>query len=534
MSEVNHENLNEQLTGKGNILLNPIFFGVLGFTLLFVHSQGEVMDTNEGIWSYMGRVWADNGLVPYTGTINNKPPGIFLLYYYSYLLFGTNVWFTRLVGDMASMGASLCLFGFVRRIGGSVCAAAISAGLYISLMPLVRFHVSAGYTETFLVFFVLLSLLLLVLAVEREGRRSALMIFAAGLNAGAALSFKQVALFDVAGIVIIAIFLLSGRYQVKGTVKAIGLLLFGVMVTTVVGILLMKANGCSFADYIDQVWGHLFKGKEAQIGVVKRMANVIPTWSRTDLIIPYIAIAGFLIGIKRMRFKIPAIILLVWFGLEFAAVNAVGTYYKHQFKQILPAMCVISGISLDFMGVWLCGKFPKLPMCKTRGVFVPVIIMAILLCYIPFNKDYAAGLIRTFAPGTDSNKELAHYVKNITTDGEFIYVHGGSGVYSNGGYQVLSYSGRVAPTAYFIHFFHMYPGAMEQLQKDFSGTPPVLILLPIKGEIPEWLHEIVSDRYEPLETRNRFDIFVLRGCETQIRERTEKLFSQSRREQNNF
>ena len=113
----------------------------------------------------------DNGLTPYTGTINNKPPGIFLLYYYSYRLFGTNIWFTRLVGDIASMGASLCLFAFVRRISGSVCAAAISAGLYISLKRLKGFHVSAGYTETFLVFFVLLSLLLLVLAVEREGQK---------------------------------------------------------------------------------------------------------------------------------------------------------------------------------------------------------------------------------------------------------------------------------------------------------------------------------------------------------------------------
>ena len=182
MSEVNHENLNEQLTEKGNILLNPIFLGVLGFALLFVHSQGKAMDIDEGIWSYMGRVWADNGLTPYTGTINNKPPGIFLLYYYSYLLFGTNIWFTRLVGDIASMGASLCLFAFVRRISGSVYAAAISAGLYISLMPLRRFHISAGYTETFLIFFVLLSLLLLVLAVELEGRRSTMMIFAAGLS----------------------------------------------------------------------------------------------------------------------------------------------------------------------------------------------------------------------------------------------------------------------------------------------------------------------------------------------------------------
>ncbi len=516
MSEVNHENLNDWLTEKDNILLNPIFWGVLGFALLFIHSQGKPMDIDEGIWSYMGRVWADNGLTPYTGTINNKPPGIFLLYYYSYLLFGTNVWFPRLVGDIASMGASLCLFGFVRRISGSVCAAAISTCLYISLMPLKGFHISAAYTETFLVFFVLLSILLLVLAVEREGRRSAIMIFAAGLSAGAALSFKQVALFDVLGIVIIAIFLLRGRYQVGGITKAVVLLLFGVMVTTVVGVLLMKVHGCSIGDYVDQVWGHLFKGREAKIGVGKRMANVIPAWSRADLIIPYVAIVGFLIGIKRMRFKIPAIILLVWLGLEFAAVNAAGTYYNHQFKQILPAMCVISGVSLDFMGVWLCGKFPKLPICKIRGVFASVIIIAILLCYIPHNR-YGTGFKRMLAPKKDSKKELAHYVKDITAEGEFIYTYG------NKGYAVLSYSGRVVPTAHFIHVLQIYPGAMEQLLKDFSRTPPVLILLPKEGEIPEWLHEMVSDGYEPLETRSDFDIFVLGSCEKQIHERRDKL-----------
>jgi hypothetical protein len=225
-----------------------------------------------------------------------------------------------------------------------------------------------------------------------------------------------------------------------------------------------------------------------------------------------------------MRFKIPAIILLVWLGLEFVAVNAAGTYYNHQFKQILPAMCVISGVSIDFTEAWLCGKFPKLPVCKTRGVFPSVIIMAILLCYIPFNKDYQTGFKRMLAPEKDSKKELAHYVRDITADGESIYA------YRNEGYPVLSYSGRTAPSAHFIHVLFMYPGAMEQLQKDFSKNPPVLILLPKKKEVPDWLHEMVSDRYEPFETRNGFDIFVLGSCERQIRERAEKLFSQSHRE----
>jgi hypothetical protein len=282
----------------------------------------------------------------------------------------------------------------------------------------------------------------------------------------------------------------------------------------------MKANGCSIAGYFDHVWGHLFKGREAKIGIAKRIANVIPAWSRRDLIIPYIAIAGFLIAIKQMRFKIPAIILLVWLGLEFAAVNANGTYFEHQFKQILPALCVISGVSLDFMGVWLCGRFPNWPMCKTRNICALAIITVIMLCYIPFNKYYAAGLKRTFNPVTDSKKEMAHYLKGITADGELIYIYG------TGGYQVLSYSGRVAPTAYFIHFLHMYPGAVEQLQSDFSRKPPVLILLPKKRAVPDWLHEIVSDGYEPLETRNGYDIFVLSGSAGQVFERRDKLFLQ--------
>lgn len=196
-------------------ILPPVFLGALGFLLLLIHSQGKFMGTDEGIWSYMGRIWAENGLVPYSGTINNKPPGIFLMYYLSHLLFGTNIWFPRLLGNLASLGTSLCLYRLVRKLSNRA-AAAITMALYISLMPFGIFHAySAAYTETFVIFFIVLAFMLLTAGSEQTGRWFGLTIFAAGVSAGAALSFKQMAALDILAMLLFAFALLKKEPQRK-------------------------------------------------------------------------------------------------------------------------------------------------------------------------------------------------------------------------------------------------------------------------------------------------------------------------------
>src|SRR6476660_5695963 len=57
-----------------------------------------VLNFDEAMWQYIGRNWLRNGLVPYSGGVDNKSPLIFLIFGISDRLFGVNFWFPRLLG----------------------------------------------------------------------------------------------------------------------------------------------------------------------------------------------------------------------------------------------------------------------------------------------------------------------------------------------------------------------------------------------------------------------------------------------------
>ena len=83
----------------------PVFLFILVVNL-FVMLDGQTSN-DEGIWNYIARVWCENRIPPYLGTIENKTPGIFELFAGSYLFFGVDYYF---VYDVArNRGAALAV-----------------------------------------------------------------------------------------------------------------------------------------------------------------------------------------------------------------------------------------------------------------------------------------------------------------------------------------------------------------------------------------------------------------------------------------
>jgi hypothetical protein len=145
-------------SGRGcgffKILTNPAFFSVPGMLLLGAAAMScPTMSADEGMWSYMGRVWAEDGIVPYTGAVDNKPPGIFILFYLSHVLFGTNFWFPRIAGILSSAGTSVCLYLLIQKTAGRI-SGIIGMVLYICMIPTGAFDGPfTAHTETFMIFF---------------------------------------------------------------------------------------------------------------------------------------------------------------------------------------------------------------------------------------------------------------------------------------------------------------------------------------------------------------------------------------------
>lgn len=495
-------------------LTNPLFLAFLGLLLLVIHSAGRSMGPDEGMWGYMARVWSENSIVPYSGTIDNKPPGILLLYYLSHSLFGTNVWFPRMVGILASFATSLCLYWITRRLANHT-AAILGMVFYICLMPSKTFHaVSTAYTETFVIFFATLSLLLIIQSKDLKGYRYYLAIAASGFSIGSAIVFKHVALLDAVAMFIFTAYFLKTSRPAKSIAKAFGLMLLGIVAANTVSLIALLIKGGSLPDYLRMVWIYLLQGREGEIGIIQRLANVMPAWSHNALIIPYLGIAGFFLNRKRLRqCRIPVIALLAWLGLDFLGVNAAGTYYQHQYKQILPPLCIVCGIFFEFLAQQLGVKGQEQVFFKTKDKIVLGIILAILICYVPFARNYSKGIKKIFRHEKDTNRQLASYIKQISGTDEYIYI------YQKYKDQILSYSDRLAPSRYFNTYFLSYPGATQQVQRDMEEKTPLLILLQQGKDAPDWLRQAVDTKYVKLEERDDFDIFVLQFRAHEIKNR---------------
>ncbi len=74
------------------------------------------MGSDEGIWSYIGRIWSKNSIPPYVGAIENKTPGIFELYAISNILFGINIFFVRGLGILSIVLSSIVVFFIGRKL----------------------------------------------------------------------------------------------------------------------------------------------------------------------------------------------------------------------------------------------------------------------------------------------------------------------------------------------------------------------------------------------------------------------------------
>ena len=125
--------------------------------------------------------------------------------------------------------------------------------------------------------------------------------------------------------------------------------------------------------------------------------------------------------------------------------------------------------------------------------------------------------VRCTAP--QGNRQLALYIKQISNDDDYIYIHQ---KYKD---PILSYSGRLTPSRYFNTYFLSYPGALQQVQRDMEEKAPLFILLQQSKNAPDWLRQVVDKKYIKLEERDNFDIFVLQLRAHEIRNRIVRISS---------
>lgn len=478
-------------------LTNPLVILLFILTILIVISSNDRMGNDEGMWSYIGRIWIHNGIPPYVGAIENKTPGIFGLYAVSYILFGVNVLFVRGLGILAILLTSLAVYHIGKAFHGHL------AGVFgMTIFGLtMTWKLLDGYypaqTETFMVLFSTLSFYFLIKG--KQSRNWKYWVLLAGVSMGLAIAFKQIALTTTLALCVF--FLLYAKPVLTRQIKfiGIGLIGLGIGLSTLLSLVPLWLSGVSFNDYFHGAW-LLLVNQGSSSSIKDHIFGFLGIWGNSRMVMFYPCLILLLIQKNLFRHKY-FVGLFVWLFFDFIGVNSSGIYWGHQIKQLVPSLSIIIGI--------LLGNLLQ-KLSNEKDVYIQQVstaILAIIIIIFP----YQSGLRNIYLNVTripDINKEIGHWLKNNTTDQDYVYIMGSQGN------PILSFSERVSSSKYFNSLFVTTEKERKRLLSDLAEKPPAYIVKPqfdaFQGELINKelaMIDSVLENYTFEQSKYNWDIF---------------------------
>ena len=442
-------------------LTNPLVLLLLLLTILILISANVRMGNDEGIWSYIGRIWVQNGIPPYVGAVENKTPGIFGLYAISYILFGVNALFVRGLGIISILLTAWTVFHIGKALHGHLAGV---FGMTVFGLTMTWHLLDGNYpaqTETFMVLFSTLSFYLLIKG--KQAHRWQYWVLLAGVSMGFAIAFKQIALTTTLALCVF--FLLYARPVLTRYEKIAGIILIGLGIglSTLLSFVPLWLSGVSFNDYFRGAW-LLLLNQGSSSSMKDHLIGFLGIWENSRMVLFYPIL--ILLFLQKKLFKKPYFVgICVWLLFDFIGVNSSGIYYGHQIKQLVPPLSIIIGVLLGDLLADL-GNEKDVPFKH-----VPTAILAVILAMFP----YQSGLRNVYLHATsmsDTNREIGHWLKDHTTDRDHVYIVGSQGN------PILSYSERVSSSKYFNSIFVTTEKERKILLSDLDEKPPAYIVKP--------------------------------------------------------
>jgi hypothetical protein len=448
--------------GFARFLTNPCsVFLAISIINLFIMLDGQ-MSNDEGIWNYIGRVWCQNSIPPYIGTIENKTPAIFELFALSNILFGINYYFVRVLGLMAICWSSLTLYAMGRKFHSPFAGifSMIIFGLTMAWGSLDGPHTSQ--TETFMNLFSILAFYLLMRgAGTAKWKRWVCM---SGISMGLAIAFKQIAITTAFGLTLFFIIYNAREMSNKNICTGLVLLALGVAVSTFMSIAPLLLSGVSLKDYVDGAW-LILMNQGSHTSTVRHMREFVRVFTNSKLAIFYPFLYLFILqyGLARNRYFIG---LLVWLLVDFMGTNASGYYFGHQIKQLIPSLSLVIGILLSNLLMMQWADKSVIPR------YANMVVIALFLLLFPFDAfiDNAYHL-KHFDETKVTAMEMGIWLRDNTSNEDYVYIVAG------GGNPILCYSERISPSRYFNTLFVTSPHERAILLSDIKTKSPLYILL---------------------------------------------------------
>lgn len=446
---------------KSNIeklLTNPLYISLFLLTVISVISFGT-MTQDEGMWSYIGRVWSQHGIPPYTGSIENKTPGIFALNAISYIIFGVNIFFLRGLGVLSILFSSLMVYCIGRKLHNHLSGI---LGMYIfgltMTWPLLDGSLTA-HTETFMILFSTASFYFVIKG--KDSQKWKYWILLAGLSMGFAIAFKQIAL--TTALALFFFFLVYPTSNLTKQNKYFGLILLGlgIGISTMLSITPLFLSGVSLKEYINGAWLILLN-PASSAGIKDHLSGFFKVWEESRIVFfyPFLFLIFWQKEILKNKYFIG---LLIWLLFDFIGVNSSGYYYGHQIKQLIPSLSVIIGVLLGNLMI----NFNRTEAVNSK--YVSILITAIIITMFPYQK-FLKNSYLIFTKQSNPVKEIGTWLRDNTYKNDYVYIMGGQSS------PILSYSERISSSKHFSEIFISTDRDKDLVFYDLKHKPPVYII----------------------------------------------------------
>ncbi|WP_169301389.1 ArnT family glycosyltransferase [Pontimicrobium aquaticum] len=488
-----------------HIVLNPVF--VILFLLMLFTISAFHLNTNydESLWMYIGSLWSDKGIPPYLGAVENKTPGIFVLFAISNYLTSSSLFFVRALGVIATLLTCFFLYAICKKIYNKV-----SAVICLYVFGLITCWQSMdgfafAHTE---VFMVLLSTMAFYFLIRfKNFQEHFKWVLFAGLSMGLAIAFKQIAITTACTLGIVLLIFGRGKsflLQIKGLL----ILVFGISITTFLSYLVLYFYGVSFYEYIEGAWLILFNTGSKVTSITEHFNNFISKLIVSRFVLFYPLVIWFLL--KKNIINHPyKIVLGVWLLLDFIGVNASGYYFGHQLKQILPVFSIITAISISF----LISKKHKEDNNSIYTRAAQIILMIGAVCF-PYKQLY-----HNFKLVLEHNStlvlphvEIANWIQKNSSNDDYIYIIGGEPNLI----RTQAIAKRASSSKHFQSIFITSDYERDVLLEDLKEKPPIFILRDqfidkdILKKYGKKVRTFVNNNYVLLKTMHEVEILQKR------------------------
>lgn len=477
-------------------LKDPVIAGVILFFVLLFVALHPYMAYDEALWSYIGRIWSNNGLPPYVESVENKTPGIFMLHAISERITIGNYLFVRIIGAISVLISSVFVYKIVKKIYNDFTAILAMYIFGLASCWVVLDGFSFAQVETFMILFSVIALYLIILAKEHKNFKS--LMFLAGIALGLSVSFKQIAVTTCAVSLCLYFIYTAENMGNKLRVKGLLLVALGFIITILILCLILLVYGVSFFDYINGAWLILFNSGSTAPSLEFRFANFSRIFIFSRFIVFYPILIWVLIKYKSYKNKF-FVVLILWLLLDFIGVNASGYYYGHQVKQILAPLAIISAIVLTT-------PLENVVFNKKFNITHLTILILTILLFFPFKHVVITGK-KLLEREPLVYEELAVIINQNTLKDDYIYVFGADIDLI----RTLAISNRLASSKYFSSIFITSDTERDIVYEDLEMKPPIFVLKEANIPISEKIYgdntiSYIEQNYSKYKIVDNFEI----------------------------